>query len=358
MLSDFPKLPSIPVWLFFISTSLFPQLLSSQNVGIGTSSPQARLHVSGPTASIQVDNGPLVLYNPGLDRFTQLSVTEPFTFLQSNYPNGVFFFRPGNGGLRDILLNGNGISIVSRGPVDALSAAEVPLDIRNNGEGIRLNGITPYITLLDGGVQRGYLQAWTDGIALASTGHDVGLWTNGVKRMAIKPNGALEINGSSGTAGQVLTSNGPGTPSAWSSPYNALYNSFRFITLSQTGFTSTNDNVWRDIPGLSSTFTFTGNTYVDVASNISFISNFCIGCDNPIVECRLLVNANSFSLIKDRTGGPDLKTKSLTTGFTLPAGTHTVKWQIRCTDGSQVTVLNSDSRALYLTFMRIWTAAQ
>lgn len=343
--------------LLSIGFLILLQNMYAQNVGIGTGSPEALLHLGGNNVELLIDNGPILLRNSSSGEATQLSGIAPYTLVSNNYSNGTFVFRPGTIG-KEFIMSGTGLVIGARAALGGQLPA-TPLDIRADGEVLRINGVNPYLSLMDGNVQRGYLQAWTDGIALASVNHDVGLWTNSVKRLAVKPNGALEVAGSTGSAGQVLTSNGSGLPPAWSSATTALYNSVRFVTPSQSSFVNTSDNVWRDVPGMTTSLSLSGNTYVDIAANMYYTALPCLGCDNPAVEFRLVVNTINFTEIKGRTGGAFERTNSLTTGFTLPAGSHTIKWQIRSTDGSDVVVFGGANFDVnYRTFMRLFTAAQ
>jgi hypothetical protein len=79
--------------------------------------------------------------------------------------------------------------------------------------------------------------------------------------------GALKINGSEGTAGQVLTSNGPNASATWSSPTQELYSNT--IALNATA-TNSLFYFWDTIPGTVYTFTTSGNAVVLARYN------FCI----------------------------------------------------------------------------------
>jgi hypothetical protein len=48
----------------------------------------------------------------------------------------------------------------------------------------------------------------------------------------------------------------------------------------------------------------------------------------------------------------------ITTGFTLPAGNHTIKWQIFSSDGSNVVVENTSANLANMTYMRVWMVPQ
>ena len=340
--------------LFFL-----PAFLPAQNVGIGTTNPLSNLHLGGFNPAVRLDNdGSIFLYNSGSTSYTQLSNHGAYTVVQNNHAIGSLLLRPGSAGARDVLINGNGMFIGPRGPIGSISH-NLPLEINASGEVFRIIGATPYITMMDGGLTRGYIQAWTDGLALASNGFDVGLWTNGVKRLAVKPNGALEVAGSAGAAGQVLTSNGAGAAPVWASPANGLYNSFRFISLSGNTFTSTSDGVWRDVPGMTYTFTIASNHYVDLSAIFTGYPQGCFGCDQPRVLFRLIINGNTFTGIAGRgAGGLYFTSHTINTGFTMPPGTHTLKFQVLSTSGSDFILTTTDSGIGNATYLKVWMVPQ
>ena len=338
---------------------LFSSQVSAQNVGIGTSTPLANLHLAGVNPEFRInDDGSIIILNNNSTSFSMLRNLGNYTVLQNTHASGTFLIRPGNLGTNDVLITGTGIAIGPRGPLGSV-VPNVALDIRADGEAVRIAGTTPYLTMTDQGNLRGYIQAWSDGLALASNGFDVGLWTNGVKRLAVKPNGALEVAGSTGSAGQVLTSNGAGAAPVWASPANGLYNSFRFITMSGSLFTSNNDGVWRDIPGMTHSFNLAGNHYVDVAAVMTGYPESCFNCDQPRVLFRLLVNGNAFAGHVGRgAGGLYFSSFPVTTGFTLPAGNHTIKWQVFTNSGSNFVLRSSDVESGNTTYMRVWMVPQ
>lgn len=352
---NFSKLTSF-YWLF---TLLVLSHVNAQNIGIGIANPQATLHLGGASPSLRLDNnGSIFLYPSFSLNYTHLGGQDQYSILQNNFVNGVILLRPANAGQRDVVIGSAGMALGPRGALGSL-VADVPLKIVSGGEAFRITGTTPYLNMMDGNAARGYLQAWTDGIALASNGYDVGLWTNGAKRLAIKPSGAFEVAGNPGTSGQVLTSTGTGSSPVWASPSSAIYNSFRFVTMSQTIFENASDNVWRDIPGLSLSLNFSGNHYVDVSAVFAGISASCLGCDQPTVLFRLLVNGNAFTgTVGTMTPSFVKSTFPVSTGFTLAAGSHVIKWQVLSTQGSQITLYPNIVNIGNINYMRVWTAPQ
>ncbi|MFZ1530489.1 MAG: tail fiber domain-containing protein [Ferruginibacter sp.] len=86
-----------------------------------------------------------------------------------------------------VLYNGNaGIGNVN---------PQVRLHIKSAlNEAVRIEGPTPYISMYDNGIYKGYLQCATDGLALGSTSTwPVNFYTNGFKRATILSNGNIGI---------------------------------------------------------------------------------------------------------------------------------------------------------------------
>lgn len=90
-------------------------------------------------------------------------------------------------------------------------------------------------------------------------------------------NGALKINGSEGNPGQMLQSNGNASSPSWNSPTNLLYNNIVNVeTTNSVLVTDTDPNT--PIPGLSYSFTLSGNAKVLVSFNIIISTASCIVC--------------------------------------------------------------------------------
>lgn len=104
----------------------------------------------------------------------------------------------------------------------------LPLHINKPGEVVRLEGTAPFLTLWNASIWRGYLQATAAGNFEIGTKNssDMTFFTGDLQRMSIsgttgrvsfsdgiRVTGSLQaLGGSSGTMGQVLVSNGAGTP--------------------------------------------------------------------------------------------------------------------------------------------------
>lgn len=335
---------------------------SAQNVGIGTTTPQADLHIAGTNPVLRLENNGSILILHSNGTATNLQSISGYSVIENRNPNGGITFRPGPSATlsREVMINSKGIAIGPRDPnppPNLYLLPNVPLDIRADGEVVRIAGTNPYISIFSQGVQRGYIQGHTGGLELGSNNSDVNIWTNGNNRLSVKNNGALAIAGNAGSAGQVLTSSGPGGSPYWGSSGSVIYNNFRFFT--QVGNVSIPRNgQWYDIPALQYSFTLGSNHYVDVSAlAVVFNCSYC-----PTGSCRLglFIDGNQFTI----HWGNDMVAERITslavsTGFILPAGNHTIQWRMACGGG------NGDSFTLYgnnlgpnSTHMKVWMVPQ
>jgi len=123
---------------------------------------------------------------------------------------------------------------------------------------------------------------------------------------AIRLSGALMPNGNAGTSGQVLASQGPGTPPVWQNPTSIpLYgNNAHSVQLSTLQYTTDVTN-WNDIPGMSITFTPTHTTFYVFASLCARLAdnNGMAQYGQALIQARILVNgtevAKAASVITD-----------------------------------------------------------
>lgn len=111
--------------------------------------------------------------------------------------------------------------------------SSIPLHINKNGELARFQGTWPYVTFYDQNTNLGYLQAINNTFIVSSYNNaDLGFYVNQTEIMKINGLsgnitanyrlntnselnvvGALMMNGNTGTAGQILVSNGTTSPS-------------------------------------------------------------------------------------------------------------------------------------------------
>ncbi len=125
------------------------------------------------------------------------------------------------------------------------------------------------------GVAGNRLQIYSDNPnADVALGYDAAGTFN--ERFAFKPNGALAVSGSTGTAGQVLTSSGGGAVS-WSSPTTASYNNV-YQLQSSSNVTLTQASPRTGVPGMSKVITIDRPTRLIVSIRIPIVASSCLAC--------------------------------------------------------------------------------
>lgn len=137
--------------------------------------------------------------------------------------------------------------------------------------------------------------------------------------------GGLRINGSAGTAGQVLTTNGTGSAPQWKSATNSLYQNV--VQLNQTSDVTVNQSTGIvDLPGLTYTFTVPGNAKAWVSFNCDLFASYCFACGPSTAVVYLYLDGN---LVKTFTGPqmPNSSTTDYSSSYILSmaAGQHTIK---------------------------------
>jgi hypothetical protein len=247
----------------------------AQNVGIGTANPLAKLHVDngflseairlssdfGPHISFRLsgnDNlsAPLIGLNASVPFQTDFRLSTPAGF---NLP--IKFFT--NDSLR-LLITANG-----KVGVGGIGEPEAAMHINTTAsEALRVQAPFAYQTFYNDKNYMGYLQAWTDALAIGSTtGNALRMYVNnGVERLTILANGntginnanpqhsldvggnlnlngSLLVNGATGTAGQVLVSNGTAAPTwrstSFNNPVRFAYSFINFFTGLNPVYTNT-----------------------------------------------------------------------------------------------------------------------
>ncbi len=144
------------------------------------------------------------------------------------------------------------------------------------------------------GVANSRLMIYSDGYA----GGDVAIGTDNAgtftERFAVKNNGALAVGGSTGTAGQVLKSNGSGSAAAWGNGTGLAFDNCReFISTGEvtvSGVESGASTV--PVPGLNGILTLSGNARVFVNVNVQLNANACAFCGRSRAYVEIWVNGN------------------------------------------------------------------
>jgi len=144
--------------------------------------------------------------------------------------------------------------------------------------------------------------------------------TGFTEKFRMKANGALVVNGNTGTTGQTLTSNG-GNAVSWQSPTNSLYNSMMEFTQT-SGITTTGFSY---ITELNETFT-TPDCKALIILKGQMRNNSCLACggnsckydiyvDNTLVDRTIVNSVNNGEDAVVTNGGHIV---------TLAAGSHTL----------------------------------
>lgn len=162
------------------------------------------------------------------------------------------------------------------------------------------------------------------------------------ERFAVKPTGALAVNGNTGVAGQVITSNGSGNAASWASATNQLYNNtYSFGQSSSVIITGA--GVSYELPGLNQNIVLTQTSKVLVSMHVSGNTQNCFACGEAITEFRLYINnATGTDFFQYKTGrAPYPGSFDEDTGFrmlTLGPGTHNFKMIVQHNSGPDVYV--------------------
>lgn len=137
--------------------------------------------------------------------------------------------------------------------------------------------------------------------------------------------GALKINGSVGSVGQVLHSNGGGTAPTWQSFTNQLYNNTNQVQT--TAFVYITEGTETNIPGLTYTFALSGSSKVLILLTINVRSDACnLVCKDSELSVTLFLNNTinqtyhrqvPYNLIKETVNGAQY--------LALGAGTYTLQ---------------------------------
>ncbi len=313
----------------------------NSRIGIGTSNPTSSLNVNG---QITVDQKNFGGYGGLL-----LKGNVP----GSNYPNIAFTIKNNaatpadavaamiQGDLQNNTAGAETIDLTFLTSNSGLGGLSEKLRIKNNGNvGIGTSnpnaplGFPPSlgkkITLYPGvtgdagfGIAGNRLQIYADNPAAdVAIGYDAAGTFNEI--FAVKPNGALAVNGNTGSAGQVLISNGANASSQWQSPLNSLYkNTWQFYQSSIINVSSSGGGT--DLPGLSHTFYVPGNAKILVNLSINTEAPSCAFCGFSRAGVAVYLDdvfAKSFILTLANNSFADVNGSVL---LYAGPGTHTVK---------------------------------
>jgi len=322
-----------------IALVLFAVIVFSQNVGIGTTTPtgplsfpnvlgnkivlygdgntshygfgiqggQLQMYSDAPAANISFGYGRSGSFNErmrlingspdGLLLYGRVTLKNGTNPLDQNYGAGIWLFRADNTASLGFLgVQNNQNMGFYGGPAGwgfTYDAVNSRVGIGNNNPNAPLAfppSLGKKITLYPGatgdvgfGVAGNRLQIYSDNPnADVALGYDAAGTFN--ERFAVKPTGALAINGSIGSPGQVLKSNGSGAAATWTERPRAL-------SFSQTGNTAnfTSSDMFMSIPGLDNqSFSITETSNVVFNANILVYDANTISTSYVYTEVQIL----------------------------------------------------------------------
>jgi len=358
--------------LFFTSYSI-----KGQNVGIGTTTP------TGPLTFNSILGNKIVLWGDGNTPHYGVGIQGALLQMYSDAPAANIGFGWGRSGLfneRMRIINGGGDGLILNGRMHLRNGTN-PLDL-NYGAGIwmyssdnsaalgfvgvqnnqnlgfyggpagwgftydainsrvgigNLNPNAPLafpallgkkITLYPGatgdvgfGVAGNRLQIYSDNPnADVAIGYDAAGTFN--ERFAVKPTGALALNGSLGSPGQVIQSNGS-SAATWTSATNDLFN--RTVQVRGTNSVAVTSYILTDVPGMTYSFNVPGNARVLVNLNVFAFAGSCVLCGQSQIDLRLNLDGSDVSLHRYiLTNGEDM-TMTGNVFLQVGAGNHTLK---------------------------------
>jgi hypothetical protein len=310
---------------------------SGRNVGIGRSAPAARLDVLGGNWDVSVGEGDLRVgddtYRLKIGVATLGAGAGVAAIMQQGVPGGYNVLSLGAQGNRVLYVNGGTqrVGIGVDGPTAPLgfgTALGKKITLYPAGTGDYGFGIAP-----------GRLQIYSEvGGTDVAIGYDAA--GSFIERLAVKNNGALAVSGSTGSAGQVLQSNGSAAPTSWVSPTNAVFNNTYSVSCNPVLTVYTASTPETTIPGLTQTFSVATNAKVLVSWTISLYPPLCSSCgpSRLILYNVLDGGANLTSFFHDISNN-QRQTASGTFMIAVGPGTHTI--DLRATaSGPDVSVGN------------------
>lgn len=380
--------------LFFISYSI-----EAQNVGIGTTTPTGPLTFNSilgnkivlwgdgntPHYGLGIQSGALQLYTDLAGSDIQFGFGRSIAFTERmriingsgeglvlngrmhlrngtnpinlNYGAGIWLYNPDNSaalGFMGVQNNQNlGFYGGPAGWGFTYDAINSRVGIGNNSPNAPLAfppSLGKKITLYPGttgdvgfGVAGNRLQIYSDNPnADVAIGYDAAGTFN--ERFAVKPTGALALNGSLGTPGQVIQSNGS-SAATWTSATNDLFN--RTVQVRGTNSVAITSYILTDVPGMTYSFSVPGNARVIVNLNVFAFAGSCAFCGASQIDLRLNLDGSDVSLHRYiLTNGEDM-TMTGNVFLQVGAGNHTLNLRAAISGpgvyvGTSPSVFNND----------------
>ena len=143
------------------------------------------------------------------------------------------------------------------------------------------------------------------------------------EKFRMMANGALAVNGNAGQAGQVLTSTGNNSPQ-WASSTNVLFNNTNSV-VSQTEITLTTADGFVALPGMSFSFSLSGNAKVFISYAIPAFAIGCGFCGSSTVFLDLAINGGLNNRSEWTIANGARQPLTFSKVVSLGAGNHTIQ---------------------------------
>jgi hypothetical protein len=311
----------------------------SGNVGIGTSTPTSKLNVNGQVTIDQKNfggyGGLLLKGNIPGSNYPNIAFTiknnaatpidEVAAMIQGDLQNNTvgnesidltfLTSQTGLGGLSEkfrIKANGN-IGIGTGSPGFPLNFASIL------GDKISLygNAGNHYGFGIQGGTLQIHAGVSTDDIAFGT-----GSSNSFNERFRFKGNGSMTVNGNIGIAGQVLTTNGNGTPVSWSNNSNTQQYNSAIEKRNTQQYMSSGTPV--EIVEFGQTLVLSKPSLVICNYNIFALASYCFTCGATSASVDLKINGTSYIYNAQDVNNSSTATFNGYRAIKLPAGTHNI----------------------------------
>ena len=187
------------------------------------------------------------------------------------------------------------------------------------------------------GVTGNRLQIYSDNPnADVALGYDAAGTFN--ERFAFKPNGAMAVNGNTGTAGQVLQSNGSGAAATWVNPGAAAFsNTSETSSLTKTVLTVPFTGPLL-VPGMSKSVTVATTSKALVNWTLFVASTSCFGCGDCVYSFNIVLDGVVVRRVIGSTPNGGSRSESGACLLTLAPGAHTIEIQLFTLYGTGATI--------------------
>jgi hypothetical protein len=139
----------------------------------------------------------------------------------------------------------------------------------------------------------------------------------------MKASGAFAVNGNAGQSGQVLTSTGNSSPQ-WTSATNTLFNNTNSV-VSQADITLTTANGFVALPGMSFSFSLSGNAKVFISYVIPAYAIGCSFCGSSTVFIDLSIDGGNNNRSEWDIANGARQPLSFSKVVQLGSGNHTIQ---------------------------------